>query len=235
MGLLSRFHKSKEYKQLKRMVEKSKDISEKHKEDVLKNLVSEDVSDLFLGDSSKYKHLFATAMFYRAYDIYTSSLLAFMFRNRVAVITLMRAQFENMCIVSYYLENKDEIKNAFLEEGKVDLWKARECLAKRCGPEFGKEMVNSMYHDLSQKVHPFPEGFKSYFGGTHLLSWGEASPLPEFKPTLHVAPHHEELDDKDTVIGVINGFFVGVVNGLFELIHLDVDDKISDYSEVHRK
>ncbi|GAI14323.1 unnamed protein product, partial [marine sediment metagenome] len=124
---------------------------------------------------------------------------------------------------------------AFLKEGKVDLRKARERLAKRYSSEFGKEIVKDMYNDLSQKAHPFPEGLKSYFGSMYLLSWREGSPLPEFKPTLNVAPHHEELDDKDTVMKEINGFFVGVVNGLSELIHLDVDDKISDYSEVHRE
>lgn len=233
MGLLSKSHKSRWYKKLKRMVEKSKDISEKHKEEVIKNLVSEDVSTLFLGDDRKYKHIFATAMFYRAYDIYTSSLLVFMFRNKVAINMLLRAQFENVSIISYYLENKDEIKNAFLE--KVDLKKARECLTKRYGPEFGKEIVKSMYNDMSQKVHPLPEGLKPYFGRFHLLSRGEGNSLSEWKPTLNVVPHHEELGDKDTVIELINGFFIGVVNGLLELIHLDVDDEISDYSEIHRK
>ena len=183
--IVGRFHKNIHYEQLKKMIKKSKDIPEKFKDDTIKNLVKEDYTSTFLGDGKKYKSLFSTAMFYRAYDIYTSSLLAVLWRNRVTINILLRAQFENLCLNSYFLKNKEEIKNAFQYEKRIDLKEARKCLAEWTADfakdiPFNEEYFNEMYHSMSQKVHPFPEGLKSYFGGMHVMSRIEKSTLPQW-------------------------------------------------------
>lgn len=233
------FHKDKDYERLKALIEKSKDVPKKQRVHILNNLRNkEKLTTLFLEDGKKYKNLLATAMFHRAYDIYTSSLLAFLFRNRTSINILLRTQFENMCIVAYYLKNKNEIKNAFRQS--INLAEARKYLAEwfadiGMDPKINQEFLDGMYKGISQIVHPFPEGLKFYFEPFHLMTHDKKSPVPVFKPALAVAYHHGYMHDKDTVLEVINIDFVTLVDILVKLTKLDANDEITDYSEIHRK
>lgn len=222
---------------LRAMIKKSKDIPKKEKKHILINLSrTEESVTKFLGNGEKYKNLLATAMFLRSYDIYTSSLLAFLFRDRISINILLRAQLENMFIVAYYIKNKNEIKNAFLQ--KIKPSKARSYLAEWFAdiglPEINQELLKGVYDSTSEIVHPFPEGIKFYFEPLHIMTRDE-SPVPVSKPALAVARHHGRLDDKDTVLSAINQDFVHLYMMLLRLAKLDADDEIKDYSEIHKK
>jgi len=102
-SLIGRFHKNPQYKLLKKIIKKSKDIPHENRENLISLLRKDDITDLFLGDHKKYKYLLATGMFYRAYDIYTTSLIAYHLRNRASIYLLLRAQLENVGKIAYYL------------------------------------------------------------------------------------------------------------------------------------
>ena len=80
---------------------------------MMKNLIDESLTDFLIHDGKKYKFLLANSVFYRAYDIYTSSIMSFILRNRISLYILLRSQFENMCRIAFYIKNPDKIKDAF--------------------------------------------------------------------------------------------------------------------------
>lgn len=161
-----RFHKNREYRQLKRLIKQSWRIPDKYRSQTINNLVKEEITVTFLGDKRKYKYLFATAMFYRAYDIFTSSLIAFLFSNKITLHMLLRAQFENLCLISYYVENKDKLKESFNEI--IEVRKGKKCLAN----DFSDgSFVYKMYDWLSKRTHPFPDGLKTYFGAVGYIAF----------------------------------------------------------------
>ena len=226
----TRFHKNEEYRQLRKLIKKSWKVPEKYRNRTINNLIKEEITVTFLGDKRKYKYLFATAMFYRSYDIFTTSLLTFLFSNRVSVHILLRAQLENLCLISYYIENKEKIKDSFNEI--IGVKDGRKCLEN----DFPDGLISEMYRWLSKRTHPFPDGLKTYFGAVSTMYFGNDG-TPLYIPELNVKPHHETDDElgREYAISAINDSFESVIGRLHEIINLDIDDKIENYSELQRK
>lgn len=236
--ITGKFRKNKEYEQLSRMIKKSKDIPKNDKKIILDNLIDEDITRKYLGDGRKYKYLYSTAMFNRAYDIYTSSLLAFLFHNWASVHILIRAQFENMCTNSYYLKNPTKLKNSFTE--LVSQREARKYMAECVedvdpNTNFDRQYFGKVYDELSQKSHPFPEGFKIYFGSINQIVFKEDGGVVSV-PLLNVKSHHTDIDSETKKLILKNIYipFMAIDAQLNELVKLDINDEISDYSEIQK-
>lgn len=236
------FHDNQYYRLLKKLIMKSKDIPAEYKRMAISYLRRENVSTDFLGDGKNYKFLFATSMFYRAYDIYTTSLLAYILRNRSSLFALLRCQFENMCKIAYYIEHPDELKYAFKREVKIK--KIRRSLANFYEKEgfqdnFNSDYFKKVYERLSNIVHPFPEGLRIYYDDLYMLVMGKENVLYPllFRPTFRLMPHHAEFsdNDKEGLMEVIVGFFSEVIRLLKRLCEMNIKDEIPDYSELHKK
>lgn len=240
------FSKNCEFKMLKKEIRRTKDIPDEYKEHMLKSLIDDDVTNFLLHDGKKYKFLLANSIFYRAYDIYTSSIISFTLRNRVSLYILLRSQFENMCRIAFYIKNPDKIKDAFnfekeKEEKNIRISDWRKCLKELYDEdgfpgEYGTDFVNNTYKYYSDITHPFTEGLKLYYGGMAVMTLDEHHKYPYFKTTLCQLSHHTSYstDEKEYFSMMISIFFSEVIRLLQIIVKLEVDDEIKDYSELHK-
>lgn len=230
------------FKLLYRTVKKSKDIPSEYKEKVITNLIKDNITNIFIGDGKKYKYLFANGMLYRAYEIYTTSLMAFHLRNRNSIYLLMRAQFENVGKIAYYLKYPNKIKESFnpdKDEG-IRLSTFNECLGelyKKDGlpDDLNADYLKDMSNYFSGMAHPFSDGLKMYYGGMAIMTKEPGKPYPFFKPTLHMKAHHASFSDEEKkyYIESILVFYREVLRLLTKIYNLDNDEEIEDYSELH--
>jgi len=237
-----RFYKNPHYELLKKIVKKSKDISNEYKDQALKYLIKEDITYFFIGDGKKYKYLFANGLFYRAYDIYTSSLIAYHLRNRNSIYLLMRAQFENMGKIAFYVIHPDKIKESFdpKKDHGIRFSTYCECLAelyKKDGypEEFNSKYLTDMFDYFSGMAHPFSDGLKMYYGGTATMTRVPDSPYPVWKPSLNMKAHHFPFseEEKNFYLTSIMIYFSEIFRLLPKIFNLEVDDEVNDYSELH--
>ena len=240
--ITGRFHKNPHYELLKKIVTKSKDIPTEYKEKILLHLRKEDITEFFIGDGKKYKYLFANAMFYRAYEIFTTSLMAYHLRNRNSIYLLIRAQFENISKIAYYLKHPDKIREYF--DPKKD-YGPRILDWSRCLVEIYKEddVLKNLNADHLKKLtsyfsgmaHPFSNGLKMYYGGAAIMSREPDNPYPIFKPTLNIKAHHSGYSDEEKMyfMDLILIFFNEVLRLLTKICKLDFANEIDNYSELH--
>lgn len=106
------------------------------------------------------KFIFSHYTFLDAYDIFTSSILAYHYRNRISLEILIRAQLENFLLTGYLSHHPKEIKDILQE----DVWKSKK---KSSWKSFFKsnedyKRWSEYYHKfISRRAHPLPMRFLS--------------------------------------------------------------------------
>ena len=101
---------------LKICIHLSDDVPSKYKKEIYKRLEKKDSTmSKFTNEITYIKNLYYIGMFYRAYDLFTSSIYAYIENNEVSFYTLIRSQLENLFYTNYFCENTEEIKFVFNE------------------------------------------------------------------------------------------------------------------------
>jgi len=204
----------------------SRKIPKQFKKELLNRLVKEDTTFVSWKqeDTKKIKYLFYSGMFYRAYDIFLTSIFAFLNNKEISINLLIRAQLENIFLTNYIIKNPTEL---------IDIFKNPIKIKKTKSSMDEKDYFKKLYSDLSQKAHSFPEGLKSCYNNTYMLNFKEM----KWVPSLAVKSHYYDMEkeSKEVVLKWIMDTFDTVNENLNLIKQSTNNDEVKDFSEIHRK
>lgn len=175
-------------------------------------------------ETRKVKNLFYAGMLYRAYDVFTTSILALLLDNEISLYALMRIQLENYALTEYVLKNPTEMKDVFRE--KIGFGEAIKSIED-------KNVLGKLWGVLSDRTHSFPEGLKTCFENFYILNpkdmkWG---------PCLSVKSHHGRIEEEaiSDYLNFIITCYDGVKKNLDKIKSSDIPDEIESFSEIHKE
>lgn len=228
------FDEFKKELRLRLCIRFSNDIPKEYKKELNKRLIAKDrtMSDYHKG-ITLIKNLYFLGMFYRAYDLFTSSIFAYIENNEISFYTLIRSQLENLFYTNYFCEYPDEIKHVF-DESYYKIKKNRRIFKYRKTMTGKDEDWKKFYQFTSDRVHPLVEGLKTPYGNIHLVNFRDK----KIDPGLVLRSHHNRglsEKDKENEMKTLIALYDQVVLRLAKIRTLCPDIEIRDYGYMHRK
>lgn len=172
--------------------------------------------------SSDVRFLFYMGMYYRLYDLYTTSIYALTLCNEVSLILLVRAQLENYALTEHVLKHPADLEKIFID--KIDYSTTLKSL---------EQSHSKLWGIFSQYGHSLPEGLKTPFWNVKILNPKDM----QWMPMQGFTSHHYTMsdEDKEELIKMTLFYYTKSITNLEKVLKLDVHYNITDVSILNRK
>lgn len=206
----------------------SRKISLGSKKAIIRRLVKENKSIEYIKNVDDYKklnNLFCTAMFYRAYDVFTSSIYALLVSNAVSLAALLRAQVENQALTDYIRKNPSKLKSVFSE--KVEISNFISAMDN-------KGVHGKRYGYLSDITHPFPDGLRICFDTVNIEDILKHKFGDKKLDAQSILKNHNDKIPKDFLPGLVSGIiehFDSVKNNLNRINEIEDGYELKEHQD----